>query len=104
MRRLGSQRPVLSSGARRRAAACIAVGLALPLGGCFLWAEKPPAAIDIPPAYREGPRKSDAALPSLVWWRGFRSKELTDLVEEALTSNFDVAAAVARLVQGGAQW
>ena len=103
MRRLGSQRPVLSSGAQRRAAACIAVGLALPLGGCFLWAENPPAAIDIPPVYREGPRKSDAALPSLVWWRGFRSKELTDLVEEALTSNLDIAAAVARIVQADAQ-
>ena len=37
-----------------------------------------PAAIDIPKAYRAGPRNADAALPSVVWWRGFRSKELTD--------------------------
>jgi outer membrane protein, multidrug efflux system len=103
MRRSQSQRPVWSRGGRRRAAVCVAVGLALPLGGCFLWAENPPAAIDIPPAYREGPRKSDAALPSLVWWRGFRSKELTDLIEEALTSNLDIAAAVARIVQADAQ-
>ena len=49
------------------------------------------------------PRNADAALPSVVWWRGFRSKELTDLIEEALTSNFDVAAAVARIVQADAQ-
>ena len=42
------------------------------------------------------------ALPSVVWWRGFGSKELTDLIEEALTSNFDVAAAVARIVQADA--
>ena len=62
-----------------------------------------PAAIDIPQAYRAGPRNADAALPSVVWWRGFRSKELTDLIEEALTSNFDVAAAVARIVQADAQ-
>ena len=41
--------------------------------------------------------------PRCVWWRGFRSKELTDLIEEALTSNFDVAAAVARIVQADAQ-
>src|SRR5262249_6001346 len=47
-------------------------------------------------------RNPDAALPSVVWWRGFRSKELTDLIEEALTSNFDVAAAVARIVQADA--
>ena len=32
----------------------------------------------------------------------FASKELTDLIEEALTSNFDVAAAVARIVQADA--
>ena len=48
------------------------------------------------------PRHPDAALPSVVWWRGFGSKELTDLIEEALTSNFDVAAAVARIVQADA--
>ena len=45
----------------------------------------------------------DAALPSSLWWRGFRSKELTDLIEEALTSNLDIAAAVARIVQADAQ-
>ncbi len=38
----------------------------------------------------------------MVWWRGFGSKELTALIEEALTSNFDVAAAVARIVQADA--
>ena len=61
-----------------------------------------PPRITMPPAYRAGPRHADAALPSIVWWRGFGSKELTDLIEEALTSNFDVAAAVARIVQADA--
>jgi outer membrane protein, multidrug efflux system len=78
------------------------VALALPLLGC-LSNEIIPAAIDLPKAYRAGPRNPDAALPSVVWWRGFRSKELTDLIEESLTSNFDVAAAVARIVQADAQ-
>jgi NodT family efflux transporter outer membrane factor (OMF) lipoprotein len=79
-------------------------GLALlqPLTGCFLPNDIIPAAIPIPSAYQSGPRKADAALPSTVWWRGFRSKELTDLIEESLTSNFDVAAAVARIVQADA--
>ena len=78
--------------------------LALPLAGCFL-----PNEI-IPAAHRPSRRpiaparaNADAALPSVVWWRGFRSKELTDLIEEALTSNFDVAAAVARIVQADAK-
>jgi len=103
MRRSDLQRPILSSGARRVAAACLGVVLTLPLGGCFLGRDSPPAAIDIPNRYREGPRKADAALPSILWWRGFRSKELTDLMEEALTSNLDIAAAVARIIQADAQ-
>jgi NodT family efflux transporter outer membrane factor (OMF) lipoprotein len=72
------------------------------LTGCFLPTESVPAAIDMPTAYRAGPRHADVAPPSTVWWRGFRSRELTDLIEEALTSNLDVAAAVARIVQADA--
>ena len=76
--------------------------LAAPLGGCFLPNEIIPTGIRIPGFYRAAPRHADAALPSVVWWRGFGSKELTDLIEESLTSNFDVAAAVARIVQADA--
>jgi NodT family efflux transporter outer membrane factor (OMF) lipoprotein len=103
MRRSESQRPISWSRLRRLAAIPVALGLTLPLGGCFLGSEQVIAAIDIPKFYRAGPRKPDAALPSVVWWRGFRSRELTDLIEEALTSNFDVAVAVARIVQADAQ-
>ena len=77
------------------------IALSLPLLGC-LSNEIIPAAIDLPKAYRAGPSKPDSALPSVVWWRGFRSKELTDLMEETLTSNFDIAVAVARVVQADA--
>ena len=48
-------------------------------------------------------RNADAALPTVDWWRGFRSKQLTELIEESLTSNLDVAAAIARIVQADAQ-
>jgi NodT family efflux transporter outer membrane factor (OMF) lipoprotein len=72
------------------------------LGGC-LGRENPDAGLDIPGAYRAGPRGADKSLPAVLWWRGFRSKPLTDLVEEALTSNLDIAAAVARIVQADAQ-
>src|SRR5215203_2111978 len=102
MRPSVSQRFALRCSVRRLTAAGLAVAFALPLAGCIS-NEIVPAAIDIPKAYRAGPRNADAALPSVVWWRGFRSKELTDLIEEALTSNFDVAAAVARIVQADAQ-
>lgn len=72
------------------------------LGGCFVGVDRPDAGIEIPPAYTSGPRNADAALPSVDWWRGFRSKQLTDLIEESLTSNLDIAAAVARIVQADA--
>ncbi|HWI18731.1 MAG TPA: TolC family protein, partial [Vicinamibacterales bacterium] len=72
------------------------------LGGCFVGADRPDAGLEIPPAYTSGSRNTQAALPSVDWWRGFRSKQLTDLVEESLTSNLDIAAAVARIVQADA--
>jgi len=102
MRRGESRRSIFSWRVPRLAATGIAIVLAQPLAGCFLRDENIPAAIEIPPAYRAGPRHADAALPSVVWWRGFGSRELTALIEEALTSNFDIAAAVARIVQADA--
>jgi NodT family efflux transporter outer membrane factor (OMF) lipoprotein len=67
-----------------------------------LGTEKPVAALDVPARYRMAPHNQDAALPSVIWWRGFRAKQLTDLIEEALTSNLDIAAAVARILQADA--
>ena len=75
-----------------------------PLSGCFVGYEKPDAALDVPARYQEaGRRAPHAAMPALDWWRGFRSGELTALMEEALTANFDIAAAVARIRAADAQ-
>ena len=79
--------------------------LMLPLGGCLL-TDKPEPGLDIPKAYIEGPRDpvaAEAAMPPLDWWRAFRSKELTDLMEEARVANLDIAVAVAQIVQADAQ-
>lgn len=79
--------------------------LALPLGGCLLANDKPDPAIDIPKAYSAGPKTqkaAEAALPTLDWWRGFRSRELTEIIEEAREANLDIAVAVARIVQADA--
>jgi NodT family efflux transporter outer membrane factor (OMF) lipoprotein len=80
-----------------------ALCLALALAGCTIGAEKPDPAIDIPPVYRDAGAKPDALPPKPDWWRDFRSKELTALVEEAQFANLDIAAAVARIVQADAQ-
>ena len=78
----------------------------LSLGGCLLSGEKPDPALDIPQAYDGGPKNpavAEAAVPTLDWWRGFHSKELTEVIEEARAANLDIAAAVARIVQADAQ-
>ena len=78
----------------------------LPLGGCLLSTDKPDPGLDIPLAYDRGsknPAVAEAALPPLDWWRGFRSKELSEVIEEARAANLDIAAAVARIVQADAQ-
>jgi len=68
----------------------------------------PDPALDIPQAYK--PQDYEAAKvteqkapPTLDWWRGFRSSELTDLMEEAQKVNLDIAAATARFIQADAQ-
>ncbi len=79
--------------------------LALPLGGCWLNPDLPEPGLDIPAAYRlasHNPKLAQAALPKLDWWRGFRSRELTSVVERARDANLDIAAAVARIVQADA--
>ena len=61
------------------------------LSGCILGSERPELAIDIPPAYRNAGAKPYAALPTYQWWRGFRSRELTALIDEAQQGNLDIA-------------
>jgi NodT family efflux transporter outer membrane factor (OMF) lipoprotein len=70
------------------------------LTGCILTSERPSVPLDVPDAYRAG-RGTDAP-PALDWWRGFRSRELTGLIEEAQTSNNDIGAAIARILQADA--
>jgi multidrug efflux system outer membrane protein len=73
------------------------------LSGCILTTEAPTGSVvDVPPKYRAASGKPYAALPAPDWWRGFRSRELTSLVERAQLANFDIAAAVARIEQADA--
>ena len=88
------------------ARAALILPLALALAGCLLTDDKLDPALDIPTAYDAGPkskRTAEAALPKLDWWRGFRSRELSEIIEQARESNLDIAAAVARIVQADAQ-
>jgi NodT family efflux transporter outer membrane factor (OMF) lipoprotein len=102
--RLPAAVPCQGRAARWFAALCIVATSA----GCVLTQDLPDPALDVPQLYRPqgypaaNPADQDTP-PTLDWWRGFRSRELTDLMEEAQRVNLDIAAAVARLVQADAQ-
>jgi outer membrane protein, multidrug efflux system len=90
------------SGRGRVLPALLTAGVLPALAGCLPATISDPA-LDIPTAYRAAHGKPHAALPKLDWWRGFRSRELSGLMEEAQVANLDIAAAVARIVQADAQ-
>ncbi|HEV7635288.1 MAG TPA: TolC family protein, partial [Bradyrhizobium sp.] len=71
--------------------------------GCVLTQDLPDPALDIPDGYKAARLTNAGAPPTLDWWRGFRSPELTDLMQEAQRVNLDIAAAVARFIQADAQ-
>ena len=74
------------------------------LSGCMLTVDAPTMPlVDTPPKYREAGPGPRAARPAPDWWRGFRSGELTMLVERAHLANLDIAASVARIEQADAQ-
>jgi multidrug efflux system outer membrane protein len=80
------------------------LALAPLLSGCMLTVDAPTVpVVDTPPKYRAAAGAPHAALPAPDWWRGFRSTELTGLVQRAHLANLDIAAAVARIEQADAQ-
>jgi NodT family efflux transporter outer membrane factor (OMF) lipoprotein len=70
--------------------------------GCILTRDLPDPALEIPDRYMAASRSNLDAPPPLDWWRGFRSSELTRLMEEAQTVNLDIAAATSRIRQADA--
>jgi NodT family efflux transporter outer membrane factor (OMF) lipoprotein len=73
------------------------------LSGCTLESVKPDLALDTPGKYRAPHGPADAAVPKLDWWRGFGSRELVSLIQDAQAHNFDIAIAVAQIKQADAQ-
>lgn len=107
MRRVALRSVSFGTGHRGNARMVSALSMALlapALSGCILGSERPDLNLEIPTAYHEkSSHPPDAAAPALDWWRGFRSKELTSLMEDAQTANLDIAVAYAQIVQADAQ-
>ena len=74
------------AGLRRIFAAPVGLCLVAMLSGCIT-ADRPDLGIEIPGRIALRPLRPRAP-PTLDWWRGFRSKELTDLIEEAHAAQF----------------
>ncbi|MFL6796022.1 MAG: efflux transporter outer membrane subunit [Xanthobacteraceae bacterium] len=80
--------------------AVLGLSLVQMLSAC-MFTERPELLVEVPVNYRAG--RGVSAPPALDWWRGFRSPELTGLIEEAQTSNLDIGAAIGRIMQADAQ-
>ena len=82
----------------------LALVLSPALSGCIIGTERPELSLEVPAAYRAASRSdADAAVPIVDWWRGFRSSELTTLMDAAQLHNLDIAVAMAQIVQADAQ-
>ena len=115
MRRIGYQsvlrrirRGTLTSsryaGKFRSVCTLVAIAVSPILSGCILGTERPELNLDMSATYRAAPKgDADAALPVVDWWRGFRSRELSTLMDAAQIRNLDIAVAVAQIVQADAQ-
>ncbi len=78
------------------------LAFAMALSGCIPTAVVPNPALDVPNAYKYGGNGRDAAPPTANWWAAFHSAELNSVMDQTVTSNFDVAAAVARIKEADA--
>jgi NodT family efflux transporter outer membrane factor (OMF) lipoprotein len=77
--------------------ACVVV---LMLAGCSIGGDYRRPETPSPAGWQG---QAAAAWPSLDWWRGFKSPRLDELMEQAEATNYDIAAAVARVRQADAQ-
>ncbi len=80
-----------------------ALPLVLMLGACNLGPDYQRPEVEMPLQFRATEASAAEAWPSEDWWRGFRSPDLNDLIEQARTQNFDIVAAIARVRQADAQ-
>src|ERR1700761_7632058 len=99
---------VVSSVMLKRVRKHFRIGMLIVLGpvlsGCILGTERPDLNLEVPADYRAAPKtNADAAVPMLDWWRGFRSAELSSLIDGAQVYNLDIAVAIAQIIQADAQ-
>jgi NodT family efflux transporter outer membrane factor (OMF) lipoprotein len=73
------------------------------LGACSVGREYHRPDVVTPTAWRDTGSQDAAAWPSSDWWTGFDSPRLNELIDQASKTNYDIAAAIARVQQADAQ-
>ncbi len=87
------------------AAALLSVlGMAMALSGCAIGPNYKRPSIAAPAHFRGGPEEATPpnSLADLPWWGVFKDQTLSNLLQTALTNNYDLRVAVSRLEQSRA--
>lgn len=81
------------------------LGAALLLGGCTLGPDYKRPAVPMPASFRGAPSGAPTAetLADIRWWQLFQDEMLQGLIRTALTENYDVQIAAARILDARAQ-
>lgn len=93
--------------ALRRIGRCLGLGFAGTLAACALQAPERPATLALPQQWHTTTTQSQHESTSqdavnVQWWQSFGSTELDGVLEQVLTHNHDLEAAVARVEQAQA--
>src|SRR5579862_5535903 len=72
------------------------------LFGCAVGPNYKRPVIDSPPAFRSENQATNDSSSELVWWEVYKDPALQGLIREALTNNYDLRIAMARVEQAQA--
>jgi outer membrane protein, multidrug efflux system len=86
-----------------RAAVHLLVLTLVVLAGCAVGPNYKRPAVDTPASYRFAPETATNSLGDLPWWQVFKDPILQDLIHIALTNNYNLKQAVARVEQARQQ-
>jgi multidrug efflux system outer membrane protein len=73
-------------------------------GGCALGPNYKRPAVGAPENFRFATSQTTNSIGDLPWWQTFKDPILQDLIRTALTNNYDLKQAVARVEQARNQW
>jgi multidrug efflux system outer membrane protein len=75
------------------------VGVLLLLSGCAVGPNFKRPAVNTPSSFRFAPDQSTNSFGDLPWWEVFKDPQLLDLIQIAVTNNYDLQQAMARVEQ-----